>query len=212
MKRQWSYSSMSTYRKCPLAYWYSKMSDEPQPPSGKAAARGTRVHEQVEAYMLGNRSDLPREALSFSEEIDALVANEALPEMEIAFDEEWRTTDWDTAWTRGKLDASVPERGLVVDFKTGRYYPGHREQAELYALYSHKLGIQEDDQITVEFYYFDLNDCVTWNYPISDMEKIEAKWVKFADELDAEEEWRANPSESNCRWCNWKEQCEWAET
>lgn len=203
---QWSFSSLSTYEQCPLKYWHEKLSGNPPAPPGRAAARGNRVHEQVEEYLLGTRPTPPKEFSTFNDELNGLIDHNALPEMEMAFSQDWGESDWDHAWVRGKLDAVVPEMGLVIDFKTGRYYPKHRDQAELYALMSYKKGLDQDGKVDCEFWYVDLDDVTLWTFPVSQMEAIQERWEARAAKLDEESEWRAKPNRF-CKWCSYRDEC-----
>lgn len=202
MNRQWSYSSLSQFEKCPYQYYLSKVApsadefeEEPHP----AARRGTEIHEACEQYLLNNVDELPELVHStFSREFEVARENSAEAEYSFAFDPEWNATDWETAWCRGKIDMLIRDQDLVVDFKTGKYYSNHREQASLYALAAMQLDLVEDAH--VEFWYFDLDQVETWLFKRSNLDNLRDSWAHRAQKLEDELSFDPRPG-AHCRWC-----------
>jgi len=196
--RQWSYSSLSTYEQCALKYKLNKI-DGLDSPAGSAAARGTRIHEAIESYLKHETGGLPDVVQSsFGEELDRSREAYAVAEAEISLDTNWAPVLWDDGWVRAKLDMVIAEKSIIVDFKTGRYYPGHRDQASLYALLSMVSDLTE--HAYVEFWYIDQNDVVTWEFNRRNLANLKEKWAFKAKQLQDETEWEATPNKF-CKWC-----------
>jgi len=197
--RQWSYSSLSKYESCPLRYYLNKIEELEDKP-GHAAMRGTKIHEQIEEYLRFSTNGLPDLVeSSFGEELDRAREASAEPEVAISLTEDWERCDWDDGWVRGKIDMLIPDKSIIVDFKTGRYYPTHRDQASLYALISMAGGYTEDAY--VEFWFLDNDDVVTWEFTRRMLPKLKEKWAFKAKQLQDETEWKATPNRF-CKWCS----------
>lgn len=197
-RRQWSYSSLSTYEKCPLRYYLQKV-EGLEDKAGPAANRGVRIHTAIEKYLNHQTDELPPEVFkTFGSELENARENHAEAEYEFALTPEWKETIWDEAWVRGKVDLLMRDEGLIVDFKTGRYYSSHREQASLYA-----LALMISDVVTdahVEFWYIDLDDVQVWEFPRDMMLRLKGVWEHRANQLAKETEWEPRPNPT-CKWC-----------
>lgn len=133
-----SYSRYSTWVKCPLLAKYKYILKYPEPDS-PAAARGTQIHKQAEDYANGKLKTLPSVLKPFQKELNKLKkAAVHTTEANWAFDLEWNPVSWfdPTVYMRIKADATrIDGTSLLVDdYKTGRIYPDHNEQAQLYTV------------------------------------------------------------------------------
>lgn len=195
---QWSYSSLSNYEKCPFKYYLAKIEGIAEEVGG-AAKRGTRIHEAIERYLNFEEDELPDVVWkSFGNELEAAREAGAEAELEFAFDDLWEPTSWDDAWVRGKIDLVVRDKSLIVDFKTGKFYPNHREQASLYALAAMELGITEEP--CVEFWYIDLDDVMEWEFKKRDYKSLRDSWNYRGMRLQNEDRWDPRPG-PYCKWC-----------
>lgn len=196
----WSYSSLSKYEQCPRSYFYTKIEGLRSPP-GAAAQRGIKAHEQAEKYLRGERDDVPVNFSKFRTEMENLRQACAEAEREFSFTQEWDPTDWDASdmWVRGKVDAILPDQSVVIDFKTGRYYPGHRDQASLYALFGFVSGAV-GGEVSMEFWYLDLDDVTTWTYHERDVEALRDAWEKRVEPLMLDTTFDPKPGK-HCKWC-----------
>jgi hypothetical protein len=136
--RSWSYSTHSRIQSCPARVKYAKI-DGLEDPSGPQAQRGLAVHSAFEAYIRGQSAALPGAYRRWQPALDRIVemADDVLPELEVALDAKWRKTTWDAAVIRGKLDlVYVAGDDLAyVDYKTGGIWPEHAAQLSLGAAY-----------------------------------------------------------------------------
>jgi len=171
--RSWSFSRLLDFESCPLKAKLKILDKIPEPerplPLGKsehANDRGTRVHNEIEAYVRGT-GPLPIEARHFKDEIDSLKvhfkAGRASLEGEWAFNKEWQHAEWLNGWLRLKCDAVVfmtPTHCAIIDYKTGRRFGNeikHGEQLQLYALCVF-LKYPQVEHVTAELWYLDIND------------------------------------------------------
>lgn len=102
-----------------------------------AMDNGLRVHKLGEDYVKGDIKKVPVEYVKFDKEMKLLRKNKAIAEEKWCFDSNWNLLDnyyHPRAWLRVTIDAhdvSNP-RVRVVDYKTGKPWPGYEEQIELY--------------------------------------------------------------------------------
>lgn len=161
--KSWSYSQLSSYEQCPHQHMYKRIIKLPEPPS-YALTNGVRIHQLAEDYLTGKLIELPDELARFNNEFNNLKAAGAQAELAQTYDVNWKLItsenawDCDEAWLRLKIDAAIP--GLLIDFKTGKQYPEHKKQGQLYA----DAAMMNDgsiDEIDVEFWYLNSGKVVS---------------------------------------------------
>ena len=212
--KSWSYSALSLYEKCPLAYYNSKILKMGKKTS-PAAERGIAIHAKGENYLLGNIPNVPKEFKAFNSELRNLKKNDAGAETKYCLLNDWTITNWDdwkNGWIRMVLDAEVlisNEELLIIDFKTGRQYDSHEDQANLYATAMLQLYPQFKT-VHTEFWYLDSGDVAEWTFKSSISDDLRGYWNNRVAPLFAETEWNATPSCDACKWCDFKETCEHA--
>lgn len=214
--KSWSYSRLVDFESCAFKAKLKLIDKIPEPerplPPGKtehANDRGTRVHNEIEAYIRGD-GEFPQEARHFADEIESLKkhfkAGRVSLEGEWAFDKEWKETEWLYGWLRLKLDANVHltgEHAVVVDYKTGRKFGNeikHGEQLQLYAL-AVLLKFPHINHVTCELWYLDVNDLssLTVVRPIGMrfFKPFDRRGRKMTEAID----FPPNPNTYSCQWC-----------
>lgn len=131
-----SYSSISTYEECPARYAYSYIYKLPEPGSA-AMERGTRLHSLAEDYMKDSVMPVPYDLRRIGQIIDGFKQAKALPEVTFLVDANWEPTEvLGEAKMKAIIDVHYLEDDLlhVYDYKSGREYPTHRSQLELYSV------------------------------------------------------------------------------
>jgi hypothetical protein len=214
----WSFSRLQDFEKCRyMAYLkYVEKSPEPPkvPPEGKTEHpldRGNRVHLAAETFVKENIELIP-ELRHFEEDLLALkklyADNRVSIEEEWALDKSWTPTAWSgpDTWLRLKLDAFVQpdERtGVVIDHKTGKKFGNevkHAEQGQLYQLVAF-LKHPDLTQITVEFWYLDINDISKVTYSRETgmrlLERFDQRGRAFTECTD----FKPNPNIFSCKYC-----------
>lgn len=139
----WSPSRYAEYNQCPRKTKY-KVIDKMKEPQGAALARGEAIHAEAENYICGRTSKLHADLVKVKPLINKLrkgyTDNTVRVELEMAFTEKWRLTEWfaKDAWLRLKVDVVQIGKGktTVTDWKTGKLQEGDKydDQLNLYAL------------------------------------------------------------------------------
>ena len=206
--KSWSLSALNLYTQCPLKYRYVRIDKREEPPS-YALQNGIAVHAKAEYYLRGEIESIPKELIKFSNEFKNLKRMNALPEEAIVLDNQWQIIQDDGAWTcddawlRMKIDARIDN--YIVDFKTGRHYDDHEDQANLYAT-ALLLNAPEIDSVDVEFWY--LNSGEVWSYEFTQLQALESKvkWEEKVKIMHNDEEFK--PTKNLwCKYCHFKPEC-----
>lgn len=222
--KSWSKSRLDDFETCAYRAKLKVIDKVPEPerplPPGKtehANDRGTRVHEECEAFVRG-LGPLPVEAEKFRDEFESLATQFANGKVSLegewGFDKNWNPCDYygKDVWLRVKCDAVVfyaPNRVCIIDYKTGRKFGNeikHGEQVQLYAIaLLQKMPELMLKQIDVELWYLDQND-------ITHEQKLGDKWhyqIKAFNnrgvKMTTATEFKPNPSAYACQWCAYKE-------
>ena len=205
----WSYSKYNSWSNCPAQYKYARIDKIPQPPS-PAADRGVMIHAKGEHFLLGDITGMPKEYKKFGTEMRAMKKHGVTPEEKWSLSKNWKPCDWENysiVWLRGLTDAHHYDEDecelTIIDFKTGRQYPSHKVQGELYAV----MGLSYYPKllaVNVEFWYLDSGETLNWTYDLAHVKRMKTKWNRRATKMLNEVKFCATPSEDACRWCNFK--------
>lgn len=195
-----SHSSRKLFRKCPKQ-WHDKYILGNRTESGPAAARGTDIHGELEKFF---KEKLPLSNPVFQpwrRALEALTVRQVLAEQELARNAEWEETTFDApdAYFRGKVDLSymLGNTLVIIDWKTGRVYKDHQEQGEDYIALA-----PEAERYQTEFWYIDSPQLVAINkYTKKDRPKFVKRVKEEVEAIRAETEFKATPSDFNCRFC-----------
>ena len=202
-----SYSSWSTHEKCPAKYKYSYIDKLPRSPPGPAAARGTEIHNAVETVLRGGEpaGGTPTPA-GYKNWLRGLTEYTLHPELKWSVGEDWQPVPYAEAVWRGYMDLLIaPEEGEnvlnIYEWKTGKVYPEHAHQAELYALVGHSL-YPEVATVMVTNVYFDQGKSVEREYEAAHVEGIQAVWNRRRKNVERDDIHPANPG-FYCRFCDY---------
>lgn len=197
----WSYSRYGTWKKCPAQLKFQQESDAPyvQHP---AAARGQMIHKLVEDYISGKPVPFDDKMSYYVSFLDLLREQKARPEVPIALNEKWEPVEWDdpNRWWRGILDCVVdfPDHSIIYDWKTGKEYPDHREQREIYAAAYH--AVKPVSQIRVFHTYLDTRQNTFTVFYAEEMEDLRKRWEGRVAPMLADTTFAPNPG-FHCRYC-----------
>ena len=133
-----SYSSLSVYKSCPARYGYTYLAGMKEP-STAAMDRGTRLHSLAEQYMLAPKdSPVPYDLKKIGIILYQLREKGALPEQTWCVNASWESVDEKdpSAKIKAIVDVHYLDGGVIKirDYKSGREYPTHADQFELYAI------------------------------------------------------------------------------
>jgi PD-(D/E)XK nuclease superfamily protein len=214
-----SYSRVTDFEKCAFRaeLKYVRKEIEPQRPlkpgqTEQANDRGTRIHEDGELFVKGERAELTPELKYFSDEFSKLremyQSGLVSLEGEWGFDSAWQPTEYygDNIWLRVKLDSMVrltPTHAVVIDYKTGRRDGNeikHNDQVQLYQIATLQR-YPEIEEVTAELWYTDQDELVTSH---GTRDKIMKHFKRFNDrftKLTSATAFPPNPNTFTCRFC-----------
>lgn len=225
----WSISMLHVYENCAYQYKMKYVLRIPEPerplPKGKtehANDRGSRIHTGLELYVGGESQDLPREADDFADDIEDLRALH--DEGRVMLEHDWcYTADW-LPCTKKDVDRDnimivdfaawiVPGEWLLIgDYKSGRPYPvKHMDQMQMYALGGFKR-YPDVVQITTELWYLDQDMITSTTFKPKAATAIQNSLGRRVARMRSDDEFRPASHQYACRYCPYKEQCEFAET
>jgi len=200
-----SYSGLSLYKRCPRAWHHTYVLGNRTPPA-KAAMRGTKLHEALEAYFNGGlwpeSNDTLRPWKAFMYDLATLFPT---AEEQVAVDYDWEPTSFDDpmANLRGAFDLSyVHENCLyIVDWKSGQQYSTHVDQASMYAVLG-RATYPQVDKVVASMVYLDTPKVLsTWTYEPTLLDEIEEDIEEQVLIVRSDEEWLPKPSHNGCKWC-----------
>lgn len=226
-ERPWSVSMLHVYEGCAHHYKLKYIDRIPEPerplPKGKtehANDRGSRIHTANEEYVRGDLDVLPKESLDFEEDINDL--RDLYNEGRVMLEHDWcYNADW-LPCSREERDSIfivdfavwiIPGEWLLIgDYKTGRPYPvKHMDQMQAYALAGFRR-YPEVKQITTELWYLDQDDISSTTFKPRAADAMQNAFSKRVARMRADTQFTPASHQFACRYCPYKEMCEFAES
>ena len=203
----WSFSRWAEYEKCPLRAKL-KFIDKLKEPSGPALEKGVRVHQLAQDYVEGTLKRLPLELKLFAQPFRDLKKIGAKCEQDWAFTTRWEPTGWfaPDAWLRVKTDVVYVDDAdmTVIDHKTGKQYPDHATQLELYALAGF-LVVPEAGWVHAHDWYLDTGLTREGTFSRCDTDTLKKEWLQRTKPMLKDTKFCPRPG-SHCRWCIFKKE------
>jgi CRISPR/Cas system-associated exonuclease Cas4 (RecB family) len=173
--------------------------------------RGIEIHAACEDY-LNDVKDLP--ALPhFQEELKSIKQLGAKAEAKFGLTDDWKPEpNWDNAWGKCILDAVYTEHDyvVIVDFKTGKPNTlSHLDQAQIYALACEAYYPNRSAYHT-QFWYLDQNITTQHTFTQPQLTKYRETLNKRINKLLTDHTMQAKPSKYVCKWCDYKDHCDYA--
>jgi hypothetical protein len=201
---RWSYSSVSTYESCPAKWKYGYIDNLPSPPSA-AMARGSRLHSDCENYVKGDLMVVPFELKKVALRLEDYKQKGGKAEAIWLLDKTWKPNA-DNPWIKGIVDLHYFTPGVIqiVDYKSGREYPEHREQLELYAI----MGLCMFPELKrAEYTALYLDGGYTSNDgAVLRGDMLDSKmnnWNTRAIRIFEDNKYEPTPSVQSCKWCDY---------
>lgn len=204
MRRPHSYSSISTYRKCPKYFHWCYVLGNKTPPNA-SADRGTELHSLLEEFFKGGSYPSTNRTLKpWQRFMEALTVHKVVAEMECAVTSEWNPAPYESegAYARGKFDLRSHEGDNVhiYDWKSGRIYDSHKGQAEMY------VALDMTPYVGAHYYthfvYLDIPLHVeTMPYSLAKKGAIRDNLKTIIDTINDATEYKATPSTDSCKYC-----------
>lgn len=201
----WSYTAWSTADKCDLLYYHSYHLGNRSPPH-PASQRGINVHLLSEYYLKGKiTGGVPGVLAKFKYELRELKRAKPVVEEFWGVTSEWKFKAG-RAWCVMKMDAAVlPTKRNpvldVIDIKTGKEYPEHSSQGELYAAIGFAKHPQIEKAVT-EFWYTDQGYSIQREYSREELKYLSLEWLERGHELMAKKVFKPRPSKRACEYCH----------
>lgn len=202
----WSYSAWAASKACGYKFLGQYVLKIKETEVGPALIRGTKMHKFSEDYLKDEIPKLPYDFRPFKQHYKEVKKLDPLVEEFWGTDENWKPTKWNS-WVVMKMDVAVEpskdtgNRLIIIDLKTGREYPEHAKQADLYATigdakYPKAAGVD------VEYWYVDSGDAVTYEYSERTLISLREYWEEEgAKVLAPQKVYLPTPSEHACRFC-----------
>ena len=160
------------------------------------------IHKLVEDYISGKPVPFDDKMSYYVPFLDQLREQKARPEVPIALNEKWEPVEWDdpNRWWRGILDCVVDfdDHAIIYDWKTGKEYPDHREQREIYAAAYH--AIKPVSQVRVFHTYLDTRQNTYTVFYAEEMEDLRKRWEGRVAPMLEDTTFVPNPG-FHCRYC-----------
>ncbi len=199
---RWSYSSISTWKQCHLKWKYSYI-DGIEWPSSAAMSRGTRMHLMAEEFVNGTVQVVPSEIKNMGPTLLSLKGMGAKAEEVWLLDDKWNPVqDQSKAWIKAIIDVHyvLDDVLYVKDYKSGRMYPDHLNQLELYGLIGLKT-FPEVKRVETSAIYMDLAHEGSQGSIIPQMlPKMIEPWDTEAKAMMGAESYEPTVSAA-CAWC-----------
>jgi hypothetical protein len=202
---RWSLTKLKTAEQCLQKYKFRYI-DRIQEERGEAAERGVGKHAIIEGYIRGDLKELSPDLSFYQTFLDGIKKHDYVrPEHKVALKLDLAPCSWDDpeAWYTGVLDLKVVsgDIGYVYDWKTGKIYPDHDEQKELYALatFAEHQNLQEVQTFHV---YLDLGKTRQRTYFRTQVSGLWDGWRQRVSILEEKDSFIPNPG-FHCRWCSY---------
>lgn len=213
----WSPSRLACYQECPRKAKY-KFVDKLKEPQGPAASRGEEIHATLESFVKGETKSYHEAVKPAHKNTKAVLTRlrkgfkEGLVsvELELAFDREWRPTDYDykntDVWARFKLDIlEYTDSGAhVIDWKSGKVREGGSYDDQLNA-YAVAAMSSMDGLPYVETTLAFVDHDLLLSRPAGvlhakDLKQRQDMWTRAVKLMMTDTTFREHPQVS-CRWC-----------
>ena len=208
------------FEKCKFLAWLKHDQKIPEPmrplPPGKtehANDRGTRVHDNCEAYVRGDTDELTFEAEKyFGPQIDLLrvlyAEGKVSLEGEWGMSDEWEPTDYRSAWLRLKLDAIIhldKTEAIVLDYTTGKKFGNeikHNDQILIYVVCTF-LRYPLLERVTAELWYLDQDEVTSKTFTRDQALRFRTALDRRGRAVTECTDFPPNPNAYSCQWCQY---------
>lgn len=202
----YSYSRLTTFKKCPAKYKYSYIDRIPvERVTSEAASRGTDVHNSIEDFIHGKTDQLHPEIHEFYGQyflgLRSAHKGRLFPEFAWGLTKDWEYCEYDDPnhMLHGYIDLWVDEDQVEIhEYKTGKIYPEHRAQSMLYGIVGLVKGGAETVKVTRV--YFDKKDTKVDVYRRSLLDYYKGIFNQRIKEIESEDIFPAMPSYL-CNYC-----------
>lgn len=200
----WSLTKLKTFEQCGAKYDYrynQKLPDVSTP----AAQRGSDIHKTLEGFIRGTVPTLTGPLEFYHGFLSALKAAPVplQTEYRIALRRDWSSCPTgEEPWYVGYIDLfrTVEVSAHLWDWKTGKHYPDHLEDMEVYALASLSAH-PEVEVVTVTYTYVDKGQNRERIFSRQfEYDGLKEKWAARVEKMEKATQFIPNP-QFLCRYC-----------
>ena len=208
-----SYSSLSTFKQCPLRYYHQYVAKTYERVESPAMKEGLRVHKAFENYIM-DRENLPEDLRRHAPVLDALPKG-TRAEIRMAVDRNWNPEHFfdHEAWFRGVIDVYAclgEKQAFILDRKTGRR---RRDNTQLRFNAALVFALRCDiSAIAVSYSWTKSSELDSWVIERDQYEDIKGEIGELARGAELAREtlrYEGRPSRL-CPWCDHFKKCEYA--
>lgn len=201
----WSLSRLRTFETCPAKYEYRYLQKIAQGEPSAAAARGSSIHKAIEVAVKTG-GDLPEEAghlVNSYINMQRMSGNKVYPEYDLKLDHDWKMIVAGPYWYHGILDLFVlgDKIANVDDWKSGKMYPSHDDDKEMYAL-AVFCAYPEVEEVVTQYHYMDLGKVVPKVFHRPMVEPAQERWTRRVHRMEQATEFIPKP-QYGCRYCDY---------
>jgi hypothetical protein len=191
-KYTWSYSSATTFEKCPKQYYHLYVAkDIKQDPNQKHFLYGNAVHKAAEEYVRDG-VPLPEKFKEFQSIIDKLleIPGEKHCELRLGLTKTLEPCGFfdDNVWWRGAVDLMILDKdkklATIIDYKTGKSseYADTKQLGLLsLAIFKH---FPEVEKIKAGLIFLVCKDIIKQEYNNTNISDIFAEWSRLIQRMD----------------------------
>jgi hypothetical protein len=167
--------------------------------------RGTTIHALAENFLKGKITGMPMPLRKIARVLKGLKRAGVKAEEFWGVDDEFRPIKKGVQWLVGKTDVYVLLGDVlyIADFKTGRIYPEHVDQASLYATMGYSL-FPKVRKVEVEMIYIDQGETHSYTYTLAKLRYNLRYWKAQGRKLMSATEFPATPGFPACVLCGYR--------
>lgn len=212
----WSYSAWATLKQCHYKFYCMQILGMKETTVGPALIRGSKIHKNAEFYLKGDVPKLMPDFKGLKSHYKQLRDADPVVEEFWGVSSKWKPMSYGS-WVVMKMDAAIKpckltrNRLFIQDVKSGREYPGHKDQGSLYAAIGDRIH-PKNSGVDVEFWYVDAPipedefepDLRVARFEFSPRQVVHAReyWTEEGlKTLKPRKVYMPNPSDDACRFC-----------
>lgn len=208
-----SYTAIKLYEQCPFRFYQEKILKTVPYVQSEEAARGDRIHKELENYVLaynqGRKYELSEEAKPYEPIVENLCARPGTKYVETKMSMDWQCRKVDyfkgkDIWIRGQFDFMVVDKDTakMIDYKTGSARYPDVGQLELMAALSF-LHFPEINSISASLLFINHNTISKAEFTRDKMPSYIEKWKAKSVPICQSIETKTWPARKNalCGWC-----------
>ena len=228
MTLPWSYSSLTTFEKCPMALKFQKIDKiDDGLDSCEHIIVGKKMHEALENWLIAKKKgedyEYPERASKIREAIDKVIEKagieNCIPEKRYAFSKDFeQSVDFfdKSVWCRAVVDLEAEKDNIawVIDYKSGKYSSystfSYMGQLQLYAVIKF-MSSPHIDEVRTSLFYAKDGKILNKIYRRNKLLPLLKLFTERGNKMFFATEFPAKPSKSSCKFCAYKKKhCEYA--